>query len=139
MPKTGRPPKEFNRKLFLDLIGIGCEAEEICWVFRDENEKPANIDTLSRWCKRTFGMTFQEFRVKNGKINLKIQLRKNQLKLSETSASMAIYLGKVYLGQNDKPEDVAASDDGGAVDPLTAAITAEIERRTKGGGDEGTE
>lgn len=37
------------------------------------------------------------------------------------------------------PEVVAASDDGGAVDPLTAAITAEIERRTKGGGDEGTE
>lgn len=37
------------------------------------------------------------------------------------------------------PEAVAASDDGGTVDPLTAAITAEIERRTKGGGDDGTE
>lgn len=37
------------------------------------------------------------------------------------------------------PEAVAASDDGGEVDPLTAAITAEIERRTKGGCDEGTE
>lgn len=37
------------------------------------------------------------------------------------------------------PEAVAESDDGGEADPLTAAITAEIERRTKGGGDDGTE
>lgn len=136
MPKTGRPPKEFNKRLFLDLIGIGCEAEEICWVFRDENEKPANIDTLSRWCKRTFGMTFQEFRVKNGRINLKIQLRKNQLKLSETSASMAIYLGKVYLGQNDKPvESAAGSDPEQPDDALTAALREEAAKLEAGDTD----
>lgn len=35
------------------------------------------------------------------------------------------------------PETVTASDDGGATDPLTAAITAEIERRTRG--DDGAE
>ena len=105
MPKTGRPKKEFDTKLFVDLIGLGCGADEICWVFRDESGKPANIDTLSRWCKRTFGKTFQEFRVENGAISLKIKLRQNQLKLSERSAAMAIFLGKNYLGQRNNKED----------------------------------
>ena len=35
---------------------------------------------------------------------LKIKLRKNQFKLSEKSASMAIWLGKQYLGQRDTIE-----------------------------------
>lgn len=32
---------------------------------------------------------------------MKISLRKNQLKLSEKNAGMAIFLGKNYLGQKD--------------------------------------
>ena len=35
---------------------------------------------------------------------MKISLRKNQLKLSEKSAAMAIFLGKQYLGQRDVVE-----------------------------------
>ena len=105
MPRTGRPKIEFNEKLFSDLIGIGCGAEEICWVFRDEKGKPANIDTLSRWCKRTYGKTFQEYRRENGEIAAKIRVRRNQLKLSETNASMAIWLGKQLLGQRNIKEE----------------------------------
>ena len=103
MPKTGRPTKEYDKKVFVDLIGIGCGADEICWFFRDESGKPANIDTLSRWCVREFGCTFQEYRRQNGAMFLKIQLRKNQIALSKTSAAMAIFLGKNYLGQADEP------------------------------------
>ena len=55
---TGRPKKEFDKKTFQDLVGLGCNQEEICWFFRDETGKPANIDTLTRWCKREFDMTF---------------------------------------------------------------------------------
>ena len=110
MPKTGRPLKEYDKKTFVDLIGIGCGHEEICWFFRDEDGKPANIDTLSRWCVRTFGCTFQEYRRQNGAIALKIQLRKNQLALSKTSAAMAIFLGKNYLNQTDDP--VVAKSEG---------------------------
>ena len=103
MPRTGRPTKEYDKKTFVDLIGIGCGCEEICWFFRDESGKPANIDTISRWCVRTFGMNFQEFRKQNGAMALKIKLRQNQLALSKTSAAMAIFLGKNYLGQSDDP------------------------------------
>ena len=97
----GRPTKEFDIKAFQDLVGLGCSQEEICWFFRDETGKPANIDTLTRWCKRTFDMTFQEYFAKNGYMALKIKLRRNQFKLSEKNAAMAIFLGKNYLGQKD--------------------------------------
>ena len=100
----GRPKKEFDIKAFQDLVGLGCTQEEICWYFRDETGKPVNIDTLTRWCKRTFGMTFQEYFAQNGFMEKKIQLRKNQFKLSEKSAAMAIFLGKNYLGQKDSFE-----------------------------------
>lgn len=101
MAKAGRPKKEFDIKAFVDLVGLGCSQEEICWFFRDENGKTANIDTLSRWCKRTFGINFQEYFRQNGGMALKIKLRRNQFKLSEKSAAMAIFLGKNYLGQKD--------------------------------------
>ena len=41
---------------------------------------------------------------------LKIKLRRNQLKLSEKSASMAIWLGKQMLDQKENPQDVAGED-----------------------------
>lgn len=104
MARTGRPKKEFDKKIFQDLVGLGCSQEEICWFFRDETGKSANIDTLTRWCKREFHMTFQEYFKQNGCMMLKIQLRKNQLKLSGSSAAMAIFLGKNYLGQRDSVE-----------------------------------
>jgi hypothetical protein len=83
---------------------MGCTQEEICWWFRDDTGKKANIDSLSRWCKRTFGLNFQDYYKKNGGMAMKISLRKNQLKLSKKSAAMAIFLGKNYLGQTDKYE-----------------------------------
>lgn len=101
---AGRPAKEYDKKTFVDLIGLGCTQEEICWFFRDDTGKPANIDTLSRWCVRTFGLNFQEFYKSNGGVALKIKLRRNQVKLSEKSAAMAIWLGKQYLGQKESPE-----------------------------------
>lgn len=102
--KMGRPTIDFNEKTFNDLIGLGCSQEEICWFFRDDTGKSANIDTLSRWCKRKYGMTFQEYFRQNGGMMLKISIRRNQLALSKKSAVMAIFLGKNYLGQRDNIE-----------------------------------
>ncbi len=104
MAKAGRPKKEFDKRAFVDLVGLGCDQKDICWYFRDETGKPANVNTLTRWCKRTFKMTFQDFFRENSGVALRIKLRKNQLKLSEKSAAMAIFLGKQYLGQTDKVE-----------------------------------
>ena len=119
MARPGRPKKEYDAKTFCDLVGLGCTQEEICWFFRDEKGKPANVDTLSRWCKRTFGLNFQEYFSQNGNMALKIKLRKNQLKLSEKSAAMAIFLGKNYLGQSDKVEYESTE----AIDRLDAILS----------------
>ena len=111
---AGRPKKEFDKKAFIDLVGLGCNQEEICWYFRDESGKTANIDTLSRWCKRTFGVNFQEYFKQNGYMALKIKLRRYQFDLAKKSAAMAIFLGKNYLGQTDgvKVLDTEETDDG---------------------------
>lgn len=105
MARTGRPPINFDRKQFIDLVALGCNQEEICWFFRDETGKVANIDTLSRWCKREFGVTFQEYSKQNRLMALKIQLRRNQFELSKHSVPMAIFLGKQYLGQKDNVDN----------------------------------
>ena len=104
MARTGRPPINFDKKQFIDLVALGCNQEEICWFFRDETGKVANIDTLSRWCKREFGVNFQEYSKQNSLMALKIQLRRNQFELSKHSVPMAIFLGKNWLGQSDKIE-----------------------------------
>lgn len=101
---AGRPTKEFDMKQFADLVSIGCEEDEICWFFRDDDGKPANKDTLSRWCKRTYGLNFHEYKKQNSLMRLKIELRQSQLKLAKKSAAMAIFLGKNYLGQRDSVE-----------------------------------
>ena len=101
---AGRPKKEFNQKDFASLVSLGCNEDEICWFFRDDNGKVANKDTLSRWCKRTYGMNFDEYSKQNKFMGFKIELRRNQLALSKTSAAMAIFLGKNYLGQTDDGE-----------------------------------
>lgn len=104
MAQRGRPQKEFDKKTFEDLVGLGCTQEEICWYFRDESGKPANVDTLSRWCVRNFGVNFQEYSRQNSLMAAKIRLRRIQFKLAENSTPMAIFLGKQYLGQRDKVE-----------------------------------
>ena len=112
MAKRGRPTVNFDKKQFIDLVALGCNQEEICWFFRDETGKVANIDTLSRWCKREFGVTFQEYSKQNSLMALKIQLRRNQFELSKHSTPMAIWLGKQYLGQREAQEiSIAKTDD----------------------------
>ena len=126
---AGRPTTEFDKKAFSDLIGFGCSQEEICWFFRNSDTgRPANPDTLSRWCKRTYGLNFKEYKDKMGLMPLKIQLRKNQLDLSKKSAAMAIWLGKQYLGQKDQPEiDVAVTVNEDALSKSLREMAEELE------------
>lgn len=108
--KRGRPRTEIDTKTFVDLVGLGCLQDEICWFFRDESGKPISEDTLTRWCKREFGCNFAEYKAQNGSMALKIKLRKNQLSLSEKSAAMAIWLGKQILGQTENPDEITTNE-----------------------------
>lgn len=94
--KMGRPKKEIDKGQFEKLCGLQCTLEEVCGYFGVED------DTLNRWCKETYdGKTFSEvFKVKRGAG--KISLRRYQFQLAETNPTMAIWLGKQYLGQSDQ-------------------------------------
>lgn len=136
MARTGRPKIEFDKRAFADLVGFGCTQEEICWFFRDiKTGRAANPDTLTRWCKREYGQTFQEYKKQNSLMPLKIQLRKNQLELSKKSAAMAIWLGKQYLEQRDSVEvtDTAALEKLDAILRTTAENAAALDRGKEDG------
>ena len=98
MARTGRPKKVINQKLFENLCGIQCTEAEICGVLE------CSADTLNRWCKRTYKMTFADTYKSKSQVG-KSSLRRAQWKLAEKNASMAIWLGKQYLGQRDEPEE----------------------------------
>lgn len=94
-----RPRKEIDQAQFEKLCAMLCTENEICSFF-DVTDK-----TLTGWCKRTYGLSFSEAYKKHSVKGI-ISLRRNQLKLSEKSAAMAIFLGKQYLGQKDNPVEV---------------------------------
>ena len=110
-----RPRKEIDQKQFEDLCGLQCTLEEICGWF-DVTDK-----TLDGWCKRTYHASFSEvFKQKRGAG--KISLRRSQWRLAEKNATMAIFLGKQFLGQRDSV-DVAVTDAKGiALDELEKMV-----------------
>jgi hypothetical protein len=90
----GRPQKEIDQKQFENLCGLQCTLAEIADFF------DCSEDTIERWCKRTYVDNFADtFKKHCGKG--KISLRRYQFKLAEKNATMAIWLGKQYLGQRD--------------------------------------
>lgn len=89
-----RHPTELDQEQFEKLCALQCTKEEICGFFKITDK------TLENWCKRTYRAGFSEvFGQKRGVG--KISLRRSQMKLAETNATMAIWLGKQYLGQRD--------------------------------------
>ena len=97
MFRIARPQKEINKAQFEKLCAMQCTMLEIC-AFFDVTDK-----TLTKWCKRTYGMYFSEIYKSKSAVG-KISLRRAQFKLAEKSSAMAIFLGKQYLGQTDKIE-----------------------------------
>lgn len=99
-----RPRIEIDRKQFENLCFIQCTLDEISYWFK------CSPDTIERWCKRELNMHFAEA-FKKYSVGGKISLRRAQMRLAETNATMAIWLGKQYLGQTDKQEMLVTTND----------------------------
>ena len=97
MARTGRPKIQIDKIMFEKLCGLMCTEDDIANFFN------CSIDTINNWCKSEYDMTFSDIYKKKSVVGL-ISLRRNQWKLSEKNASMAIFLGKNYLGQKDSVE-----------------------------------
>lgn len=96
-PNMGRPKKELDKELFQNLCSVWCTEEEIAHIM------DCSVDTIKRWCLDTYGVTFAEC-YKKFSDHGKSCLRRYQLNLAKTNASMAIFLGKVVLGQRENAE-----------------------------------
>ena len=100
-----RPRIEIDKEQFKKLCSIQCTLGEIASWFK------CSEDTIERWCKRELKMSFAEaFKIWSA--DGKISLRRNQFKMAEHNVSMAIFLGKQYLGQKDQQDvQISRSDD----------------------------
>ena len=98
-----RPVKEIDQKQFVKLCKLQCTIEEIASFF------DCNRDTIDAWCKRTYNGGFSAVYKKYSEAG-KISLRRYQMNLAKTNTTMAIWLGKQYLGQKDRQE-VAFTED----------------------------
>lgn len=97
--KGGRPRIKIDEEDFKKLCELQCTLAEIASFFN------CSGDTIERWCKRELKVGFAEA-FKNYSAGGKISLRRWQFRMAETNCTMAIWLGKQWLGQTDK-QDVA--------------------------------
>lgn len=102
--KVGRPQKEISKTEFEKLCALQCTVEEICGWF-DISDK-----TLYKWCRNEYGENFSAVFARKREKG-KISLRRHQWRLAESNANMAIWLGKQYLRQVDKPEESIDTED----------------------------
>lgn len=97
-----RPQINIDKTIFENACELQCTQAEIARLFG------CSVDTIERWCRRVYDESFAELYNKLAEGG-KMSLRRNQMKLSETNATMAIWLGKQWLGQRDK--DITDSND----------------------------
>lgn len=99
--KGGRPKTQISMDNFKKLCGMQCTLDEIAGFF------DCSPDTIENWCKATFKARFSDI-YKRFSQHGKVSLRRNQFKLAEKNANMAIWLGKQYLGQRDNIDVVTS-------------------------------
>lgn len=114
----GRPKKEINKEQFEKLCGFQCTMQEICDFFNITDK------TLTRWCNDTYGKSFSEVFSQKRELG-KVSLRMSQFRLAEKNATMAIWLGKQYLGQRDE-QYIETKQDIKQENPLQGLTTEEL-------------
>jgi hypothetical protein len=100
--KTGRPKAEIDWEKVEELCKIQCTQEEIAAVIGH------CVDTIDAHSKELHGMSFSDF-FKQKRQGGKCSLRRKQWLMAKHTPSMAIWLGKQYLGQSDKQENLQHS------------------------------
>lgn len=84
-----------DKEVFEKLCAFQCTQAEIADWFR------LSHDSVERWCKKTYGVGYSEVYA-TYRSHGKISLRRSQWQQAEKNPTMAIWLGKQYLGQKDE-------------------------------------
>lgn len=118
MAKMGRPLTNIDKKQFKKLCTLQCTKEEIAGFFE------CSEDTIEKFCKREYGETFTAV-FKQKRQTGKISLRRSQWRLAEKNVSMAIWLGKQYLGQKEQQEVQISHTDDDTIKEMQAYFAAQ--------------
>lgn len=90
----GRPPKPINWEQFEQLCALHCTREEIGSFF---HLNPDQITfRVKQYYHEDYMVIYKRFSEQG-----KCSLRRNQFKMTNRNATMAIFLGKQWLGQKD--------------------------------------
>lgn len=108
-----RPRIDIDRKQFEQLCSIQCTKEEIAGFF------DCSEDTIERWCKREYKESFAVVFAQKRGVG-KISLRRSQFRMAETNPTMAIWLGKQYLGQAERQEIAVSVNDDDTIKEMEA-------------------
>lgn len=100
-----RPRKEIDKKDFESLLAIQCTQEEIKSFIEAKTGETISIDTIERWCKRTYKKSFAEISAEKKAVG-KIGLRRAGFELAKKNPAVHIFYCKNYLGMTDKQEVV---------------------------------
>ena len=100
-----RPRKEIDKEQFEKLCNIQCTQEEIKSFIEAKTGEKISIDTIERWCKRTYKKSFAEISAEKKAIG-KIGLRRAGFELAKKNPAVHIFYCKNYLGMTDKQEVV---------------------------------
>ena len=131
MAKMGRPKINIDKKIFENLCAIQCNEIEICGCF------DCCEDTLNKWCKENYRnengkpMTFSEVFAEKRQQG-RASLRRSQWRLAEKNATMAIFLGKQFLGQRDNM-DITVGDSGALALEELEKMVKQDDSETSGG------
>jgi hypothetical protein len=108
-----RPRKEIDWNQFEQLCGLQCTQSEIASVLH-VHPNTLSDRAIEYYEEEDFSTVYKKFS-ENGKCSL----RRNQFVISKKNASMAIWLGKIWLGQKDPGIDEAKGE---ALESIKAAI-----------------
>lgn len=100
--KAGRPKKDIDWKMFESLCAIQCTQAEISSIMRVDSETLREHARIE-YNEEDYSLIHKKFSECG-----KVSLRRNQYNLSKKNATIAIWLGKQWLGQKDEPSsDIA--------------------------------
>lgn len=111
----GRKAIEIDAEEFRKLCELQCTQREICHFFA------IDAKTLRRWAQRTYNKEYDEVYedLRQGGF---ISLRRAQWQLAQHNTTMAIWLGKNWLGQRDNMDVSVSEAKGVALDELEKMV-----------------
>jgi hypothetical protein len=115
---VGRPEKPIDWQQFEQLCALQCTQSEVGSMLKIGKE------ALSRRVNEHYGEDYVSV-YKRFSENGKCSLRRNQFVLSKKNASLAIWLGKIWLGQKDPGIDETKEDALNAIRQAIKEISAE--------------